>query len=371
VETLSSPAYEGRGPGTQGLEKAVDYIEARFEEAGLAPFGDTGFRQVFPGPQGTALVNLIGVHGDPKSSRHVILAAHYDHLGKGEPGEENYGLLHPGADDNASGVAVMLEAARRLGEEKTDNAVLFIAFSGEETGLLGSAYYVDHPAAPLDKCTAMVNLDTVGRLFEGTLTVFGAPSAQEMEHIVQGVNYAFGFTIDMPKEDPGGSDQVSFSRRGVPAIHVFTGAHADYHRPGDTADKIDYEGLDRIAGFAGEMAVYLAGRAEPLTYVPPGAEKAAASPSPGTGRRVSFGSIPDFNFTGKGVLLSGVIPGSPAETAGLKEGDTLVEFAGVAIEDLHDFSDVLKGLEPGDAASVVYLRGGERKETTVTVVARK
>jgi S1-C subfamily serine protease len=132
-----------------------------------------------------------------------------------------------------------------------------------------------------------------------------------------------------------------------------------------------------VAGFATELAVYLADRDEPMTFVPPGAEKAAAAPGAqsagggGTGRRVSFGSIPDFNYTGEGVRLSGVIPGSPAQKAGLEEGDVVVEFAGVAVEDLRSFSDVLKSLNPGDEAAVVYLRGGERRSTTVTVVERK
>jgi hypothetical protein len=374
VTTLSSEAFEGRGIGTEGLDRALVFLEKRFEEVGLRPVGEKGYRQSFTGPGGVTLVNLIGVMGDPEGERHVIVGAHYDHLGLGEPGEPNHGTIHPGADDNASGVAVLLECARRLREEgDLKHPVLFIAFSGEEKGLLGSAHYVGDPVRALTECTAMINLDTVGRLFDGSLTIFGAATADEFTQILKGVNYGFQFTLEMPEKDPGGSDQMSFVRRGVPAIQVFTGPHADYHRPGDTAEKIDYDGLGRIADFTSELLLYLADRDDPLSFMPPGAEKAStmAPSSHGGRRRVSFGSIPDFNHTGEGVLLSGVIPDSPAEKAGLKEGDLLVEFAGVPVEDLRSFSDILKGLSPGDEAEVVYVRDGERHTATVTVVERK
>jgi aminopeptidase N len=374
VETLSSESFEGRGVGTDGLERSLEYLEKRFQEAGLRPFGVDGYRQSFAGPDGVTLVNLIGVLGDPDGDQHVIVGAHYDHLGLGEPGDANHGTLHPGADDNASGVAVLLECARRLAAEgELTHPVVFIAFSGEEKGLLGSAHYVDHPVKPLSGCVAMVNLDTVGRLFDGPLTVFGANTAGELSHVLRGVNYGFGFALELPEKDLGASDQASFVRRGVPGMQVFTGPHADYHRPGDTADKIDYEGLSRVAEFTAELAIYLAERDEPMAFVPPGAEKAAAAapPSGGSGRRVSFGSIPDFNYTGEGVRVSGVLPGSPAEKAGIKEGDLLVEFAGVTVEDLRSFSSILKGLTPGDEVDVVYVRGGERHTATVTVIERK
>jgi len=374
VETLASESFEGRGVGTAGLDRARDYLERRFAEVGLRPLGVDGYRQPFAGPDGTRLFNLVGVIGEMAGDRHVIVGAHYDHLGMGEPGDANAGKLHPGADDNASGVAALLECARRLAlEEKLAHPVVFIAFSGEEKGLLGSAYYVEHPVLPLSGCDAMVNLDTVGRLFDGALTVFGSNTATGLSHVLQGINYGFKFKLELPEKDVGGSDQTSFVRRGVPGLQIFTGANADYHRPGDTADKIDYDGLERVAGFAGELAIYLADRDEPMGFVPPGAEKAAAAApaAGGSARRVSFGSIPDFNYSGKGVRVSGVIPGSPAEKAGLKEGDILVEFAGVAVDDLRSFSDILKGLSPGDQADVVYLRDGERRSTTVTVVERK
>ena len=374
VQALTSDAFEGRGIGTDGLEKALAYVEKRFEEAGLRPFGVKGYRQPFSGPGGTTLVNIIGVLGAAEGEQHVIVGAHYDHLGMGEPGEANYGKMHPGADDNASGIAALLECARRLREQgEPARPVVFIAFSGEEKGLLGSAHYVMQPVLPLNKCTGMVNLDTVGRLFDGALTIFGAGTADEFKHILKGVNYGFRFELELPEADPGGSDQVSFVRRGIPAVQIFTGPHEDYHRPGDTADKIDYAGLERIAEFTGELVSYLAGRDEALSFVPPGAEKAAAqvTASGGGGRRVSFGSIPDFNHTGEGVLLSGVIPGSPAEKAGLKAGDLLVEFEGAPVEDLRGLSNILKELSPGDEVNVVFVRGGERRTTTVTVVERK
>ena len=374
VQILTSDEFEGRGMGTDGLEKALAYVEKRFEEAGLRPFGENGYRQTFAGPGGTTLVNLIGVLGATEGDLHVIVGAHYDHLGFGEPGEANYGKMHPGADDNASGVAALLECARRLCEQgEPAHPVVFIAFSGEEKGLLGSAHYVSQPVLPLNQCVGMVNLDTIGRLFDGALTIFGAGTSEEFTHILKGVNYGFRFELKLPETDPGGSDQVSFVRRGIPAVQIFTGPHGDYHRPGDTPDKIDYPGLERIAEFTGELVSYLADRDEALSFVPPGAEKAAAKVTAAASgsRRVSFGSIPDFNHTGEGVLLSGVIPGSPAEKAGLKEGDLLVEFEGAPVEDLRGFSGLLKGLSPGDEVKVVFVRDGERRTTTVILVERR
>jgi hypothetical protein len=375
VETLASDGFEGRGPGTQGLDRALEYLEKRFAEAGLRPLGTDGYRQPFPGPGGEQLVNLIGVIGTIKGDEHVIVGAHYDHLGLGESGEANHGTIHPGADDNASGVAALLECARLLAaEDEPTRPVVFIAFSGEEKGLVGSAYYVDHPAVPLADCGGMINLDTVGRLFDGSLTVFGANTGAGLDHALRGINYGFRFELELPEKDVGGSDQTSFVRRGVPAVQIFTGAHADYHRPGDTADKIDYDGLRKVSEFTAELAIYLADRDEPLAFVPPGAEKVASRTAPSTGgkgRRVSFGSIPDFNYTGEGVRVSGVLPGSPAEKAGLREGDLLVEFAGISVGDLRSFSDILRGLTPGDEVEVVFERDGQRHTATATVVERK
>jgi hypothetical protein len=368
VQQLSSEAFEGRGT-PQGLERSLEYLEQRFRDVGLQPR-----RQVFQDAGGAEWVNLVAVVGDTSSQRHVVLGAHYDHLGLGESGTPNAGKLHPGADDNASGVAVLLECARRLrAETQLPHALVFVAFTGEEKGLLGSAHYVGSPLLPLEACTAMVNLDTVGRLFDGSLTIFGASTATELGGILRGVNYGFRFELELPEDDPGGSDQKSFVQRGVPGIQLFTGAHADYHRPGDTSDKIDFAGMERIAGFTTELLLYLGGLDEALTFLPPGAEKAAAQAPAGSGsrRRVSFGSIPDFNHQDAGVLLSGVIPGSPAEKAGLQEGDLIVEFAGVAVDDLKSFSDILRSLSPGDETEVVFVRDGERQRVQVTVVERK
>ena len=385
VETLCSETYEGRGAGTPGLAKAATLIEERFRALGLRPLGEAGFRQEWKAPDSTLVVNLIGVlggtAGDSATSQaaggkhhHVVLAAHYDHLGRGALGSANQGQLHPGADDNASGVAVLLECARRLREQEPPaHSVVVIAFGGEESGLLGSAHYVEHPVLPLAECTAMVNLDTVGRLFGNPLTVFGTSTAQQLPDVLRGVNTGFGFDLQLPEKDPGGSDQKSFVGRGVPAIQLFTGANADYHRPGDTPDKLDYAGLERIAGFTSELVRYLADRDEPLTFLPPGATSAPAqiAPKSSGSRRVTFGSIPDFNDKGEGVLLSGVIAGSPAEKVGLRAGDRIVGFAGVAVTDLASYSEVLKTLSPGDEAEVTFVRDGKRQTVKVTVVERK
>jgi len=384
VRALCAEKFEGRGAGSAGLALAASWIEARFRELGLKGQGEAGYRQEWQSKDGKTMVNLIAVLEGQASgaqstageaaSRHVVLGAHYDHLGRGEPGSANAGVLHPGADDNASGVAALLECARQMqsaGPPARD--VVFVAFGGEETGLLGSAYYAEHPARPLAECTAMLNLDTVGRLAGNKLTIFGAETAQQLADVLRGVNTGFRFDLQLPEKDPGGSDQTNFVRKGVPAIQLFTGARADYHRPTDTPEKIDYQGLARITEYTQELVRYLADRDEPLGFTPPGAASAAAQPAAGRGgsRRVSFGSIPDFNHKGPGVLLSGVVPGSPAEQVGMRAGDVIVEFAGVAIEDLQGYSDVLKTLAPGDEADVTYMRDGARHAVKVKVVERK
>jgi len=197
-------------------------------------------------------------------------------------------------------------------------------------------------------------------------------AARQLPDVVEGVNVGFGLALVLPAHDPGGSDQASFLKRGVPALQVFTGANPDYHRPSDTPDKIDYAGLEEVAGFTAELVLYLAERVDPLTFVPPGAADAAPPPGPPRAeRRVSFGSIPDFAHEGAGILLTGVIPGSPADQAGLRAGDLIVSFSGVAIDDLQGFSDVLRSLDPGDSVEVVYERDGERRTVASTVVERK
>ncbi len=373
IRYLSGDELAGRGFGTPGLDAAADYVAKAFKDAGLAPGHDGSFFQTWEEtggdpPRKAALKNVIGVIPGRKPEikvESVVVGAHYDHLGLGWPEsrDNNVGKIHPGADDNASGVAALIELARVMAKgPQPDRTIVFAAFSGEEEGRLGSRYYVEHEKQyPAAQCIGMVNMDTVGRLGKNKLLILGSASAKEWVHIFRGAGFVTGVDLETVSAELDSSDQKSFQDAGVPAVQLFSGANLDYHRTTDTADKIDDDGLVKVAAVAREAVDYLADRKEPLTSeLKPG----SAAPAPSTGaRKVSLGTIPDYTYSGKGVRISGVVAGSPAEAAGLKEGDIIVKLSGSPVEDLKGFSDILKTLKPGDKASLVFLRDG--KENTV------
>ncbi len=382
---LSAPEREGRGIGTRGLDAAAEYVAAAFKAAGLQPGGDGGtYFQSFPSqrsPSGApvTLRNVIGILPGTRpewQGQSAFLTAHYDHLGSGWPdvhkGDE--GKLHPGADDNASGVAVLIELAKALASgERPQRTLVFVAFSGEEAGLLGSRHYVEHPSFPLAKATGVINLDTVGRLLDKKLSVIAAGTASEWPHIFRGAGFVTGVEARMIPESLESSDQKSFIERGVPAVQIFTDPHPDYHRPGDTVEKIDAAGLVKVATFVREAAAYLGERAEPLTSTiapPKGEATRAPSAASTTGRRVSFGILPDFSFAGPGLKVAGVTPGSPAEKAGVQAGDVLLKVGGSDVANLQGFSTILRGLAPGQTVQVLLERGGQPRQLDVAVVGR-
>ncbi|MCX6543816.1 MAG: M20/M25/M40 family metallo-hydrolase [Acidobacteria bacterium] len=386
VAYLASPALQGRGLGTAGLEAAARYVAEQFKAYGLVPGGDGGtYFQTFTSPRGEdgqphEVANVIGVlpgaRGDWKNQS-AMLCAHLDHLGLGWPdvrkGDE--GKIHPGADDNASGVAVLLEMARALGSgEKPPRTIVFAAFTGEEAGRLGSKYYAEHPLFPLSAMEGVINLDTVGRLGAQALTALGTGTATEWQHIFRGASFVTGVESRSVPESIESSDQTSFIEKGVPAVQIFTAAHADYHRTTDTPDKIDVAGLVKVATFVKEGIGYLAERPEPLTNTIRPAAPAPAQPAaggqPATARRVSFGTVPDFAFEGPGVRVSGLVPDSPAAKAGIKEGDTLLTIDGKPVANLQGFSDLLRALAPGQTVQVVISRGGNQQTVAVTLVER-
>jgi hypothetical protein len=397
VAWLSAPEREGRGLGTKGLEASAEYIASAFKAIGLQPGGDNAtYFQSFdsalsPSGARATLRNVVGVLPGSKAEwkgQSALLTAHYDHLGLGWPdvhkGDE--GKLHPGADDNASGVAVMVELAKALAsEEKPQRTIVFVAFAAEEAGLLGSKHYVEHPAFPLDKTIGVINLDTVGRLFDKKVSVIATGSASEWQHIFRGAGFVTGVEGRMIPDALESSDQRSFIDKGVPAVQIFTDPHPDYHRPGDTADKIDGPGLVKVATFVKEGIVYLGEREQPLTNTiasmkgaggatpagaPAGAPAAGGPPGAGQGRRVSFGTMPDFAFAGPGVKVAGVTPGSPAEKAGVTEGDVLLRVDDKDVANLQAFSGILRGLTPGQTVKVVLSRAGQELTLDVTVVER-
>jgi aminopeptidase N len=374
VRFLSSDELKGREIGTPEIDKAADYLAEKFKQAGLIAGGDHGsFYQRWEGPRDkTGMKNIIAVIPGKKPAfarESVVIGAHYDHLGLGRSigRSEDRGKVHPGADDNASGVAVLLELARVLKESLIpDRNIVFIAFTGEEEGKLGSKYYVTREKRfPVSQCMAMVNLDTVGRLGRKKLLILGGGSAAEWEHIFRGAGFVTGVDIETVAEELDSSDQKSFQEAGVPAVQLFTGPNLDYHRPGDTADKIDPAGLVKVASVTKEVVEYLAGREGPLSSLLKRGE--ALKTTPRTERTVSLGTIPDFAYQGRGFRLSGVAPGSPAEASGMNGGDVIISINGREVEGLKGLSDILKSLSPGDRISITFLRDGAERTTEAVV----
>jgi Tol biopolymer transport system component len=299
--------------------------------------------------------------------RAIVVGAHYDHLGHGGPSSLDPGstAIHNGADDNASGVAALLEVARQLVAERAQltRPVVFASFSGEEKGDLGSSYFMRSPPDGLEagKLAAMINLDMVGRLRGQALTVFGLDTAREWRSIVEPACAAAGLTCREQGEGYGPSDQTPFYAAGVPVLYLFTGTHSDYHKPSDDADRLNATGGAEVASLAAAFVNGIEARPAPLTL------ERATAPPPVRGDARSFGAslgtVPDYAGLGEGktgVLLAGVRADGPAEKAGMRRGDILVELDGREIRDINDFVFVLRRARPGERATAVVLREGQR-----------
>ena len=379
IEYLASDELGGRGLGTPGMEKAADYIVEQFTAAGLAPAGADGeYRQLFRVAEGEDgkphdVANIIGVipGGNPAlSGQAVLVTAHYDHLGRGWPDvrADERGMIYNGADDNASGVAILIELAKLLaGGPAPDRSIVFIAFTAEESGLQGSRYYAENPVpTALDGIIGVVNMDTIGRLEGRDISVYGAGSASEWQHIFRGIGFTAGIGSQSITSNLASSDHQSFIDKGIPGVQISSGANLDYHRPTDTIDKIDGEGMVKAAMFVKETVAYLAQRPEPLTVTIDG----TAAPGAGGSRRVSVGTVPDFAFQGPGVRVDAVVPSSPAAAAGILPGDILLQLAQTPIDNLQGFTNLLKTLSPGDTVTAVIQREGQKIDMDVTLVAR-
>jgi hypothetical protein len=311
----------------------------------------------------------------------VVVGAHHDHLGFG--GEtslapDRTGEVHPGADDNASGVAAMLAVARALrAGSPPRRTVLFAAFAAEEIGLLGSAELVKSPpaACPVERMQLMVNLDMVGRLRERRLYVDGADTARGLRDLVKAAAAApspLPLDLAFGGDGYGPSDHTSFHARRLPVLYLFTGAHADYHRPTDTVEKLNAEGLASVALLAARAARAAADLPARLEVVmsPGGPPSQARGSERGYG--AYLGTIPDFAERKEpGVLLTGVRPASPAEKAGIAGGDVVLRVGARTVANLHDLVDALRAGRPGDVVEVEYERGGARRTVKVTLEERK
>lgn len=305
----------------------------------------------------------------------VALGAHYDHLGRGSHGnslaaKEDAGKIHYGADDNASGTAAVLAAGRELAKTKMRPRHVMLGFwSAEEIGLIGSNAFVTTPPVPNDQLAAYFNFDMVGRMQDNKLTVQAVGSSPGWRARIERANVAAGFDLVLQDDPYQPTDVASFNQASVPSLAFFTGTHVDYHKPSDTADKINYEDLDRVVDFAVALASRVGSEPEPLAFAK--VEQAQTGGGGRAGVRIFTGTIPDYATDVKGLLLGGVIGGGPAEQAGLQKGDVIVQIGEQTIANIYDYTYALEALKVNVAVKLVYMRGTERRETTLTPAARK
>ncbi len=307
---------------------------------------------------------------------YVVVGAHYDHLGHGGEGSlaPDESAVHNGADDNASGTAALIEIARRLQDgPRPERSVLFIAFTGEERGLWGSAYFVEEPTVPLEDVVAMLNLDMVGRVTDDALTIFGVGTAAEWERVIEAANAGLArpLRIATAPDGYGPSDHSSFYGKGIPVLHLFSNTHEDYHRPTDDWEKINAEGLERVADLTARITTRLAaGGAQAVALTPVRQERPAPAQGGSSGYGPYLGTIPDMTPRDFGLRLTGVREGSPAAQAGLRPGDVVVEFDGNPVADIYAYTYALQAKRPGDVVEIVVERDGERVTVTATLGER-
>jgi hypothetical protein len=390
IRFLSDDGLKGRMTGSVGADSAAAYLARRFSQVGLQPAAGGWFQSFTVSREAPAarrarsgvLVgkNVIGIlpGRDPVlRNQTVVLGAHYDHLGHGEFGsldQDSTGLVHNGADDNASGAAALIQVAARLAASPPARTVVFIAFSGEELGLLGSAHYVKEPIYPLTGTLAMVNLDMVGRLRNGRLIVYGTRSAKEFPALLDSLNWYAGFDLKAQGDGYGPSDHSSFYAAKRPVLHLFTDLHEDYHRTTDDWQKVNYDGLKRVADFSLGLVTALANRTRPLTFLDPPspvASQTVTAPLSGTpGYGAYLGTVPDMTGTPGGVRLVGVRAGSPAEKAGLRGDDIITRIGATDTPDLQAMTDALRSHQPGEIVEIVVRRGATVTTLRATLGAR-
>ncbi|HEY5940563.1 MAG TPA: M28 family peptidase [Gemmatimonadales bacterium] len=378
IRFLSDDRLQGRMTGSRGADSAAAYLARRFSQVGLQPAAGGWFQSFTVGREAPAarpaqigpLVgkNVVGIlpGRDPVlRNQTVILGAHYDHLGLGGFGSldpDSTGLVHNGADDNASGAAALIQVAARLAASPPARTVVFIAFSGEELGLLGSAYYVKQPIYPLASTLAMINLDMVGRLRNGRLIVYGARSAKEFPALLDSLNWYAGFDMKAQGDGYGPSDHSSFYGAKRPVLHLFTDLHEDYHRTTDDWQKVNYDGLKRVADFTLGLVTALANRTKPLTFLElaaPPTSQIEAQPHGTPGYGAYLGTVPDMTGSPGGVRLVGVRAGSPAEKAGLRGDDIITRIGSTETPDLQAMTDALRSHKPGEVVEILVRRGAK------------
>lgn len=366
--------FAAQGVSVKDLQEKIDREE---RPASLALPGAKLSVQVSLEEERERAENVVAIlpGKDPQSQKdYIVIGAHYDHLGLGHYGARDQsaaGMIHHGADDNASGTAVLLQLARRLSrlEPKPARAIVFVAFSAEELGLHGSRHFVAK-WPQIGSIKSMVNLDMVGRLREHRVTVFGTRSSPPFDAIVGAGAKQLGLQTNQT-DGVGPSDHLSFYNKQIPVLHFFTGSHTDYHRPGDTWDKLNYAGMAQIGDLVLGSALAIAALPEAPAFV----SLPARPPSSGTGERrvggVYLGIIPEYSRSVDGVLLAGVAPGSPAAAAGLREGDVIIQIADKKISNIEDLTDILGAYKPADQVTIMVQRSNGTSALNTTLGSRR
>ena len=377
VAFLASDALEGRQTGTDGEQKAATYIAERFQNIGLQEKGTEKYFQTFSfrpktdphqevnytvkdGDSTITGTNVIG-YIDNKAENTIIIGAHYDHLGYGAEGSLHRGerAIHNGADDNASGVAVLLNLAGRLKAKNTNNNYLFMAFSGEEMGLLGSNYFVKNPTIDTKKVDYMINMDMVGRLkADSTLAVYGVGTSPIFKQTVTANNSKF--KIVAKESGVGPSDHTSFYHADIPVLHFFTGQHEDYHKPTDDTEKLNYEGMQTISNYIFEIITDLDNNGK----LPFRATKNESDSVPKF--KVGLGVTPDYLYDGEGMRIDGTRENTPATNAGIQKGDVVMKIGDNDISDMMSYMKALAAFKKGDTTKVTVKREEELIEVEVT-----
>lgn len=366
INYLADNKLEGRKTGSKGEEIAADYIANRFKTLKIKAKGTNTYFQDFSfnkpsNPHGQVLFdetdndtmmsskNVIG-YIDNNAEQTVVIGAHYDHLGYGGEGSLYVGSeIHNGADDNASGTALMLDLANQLKFSNRNNNYLLIAFSGEEMGLLGSNYFVKNPTIDLSSINYMINLDMVGRLKEDkSLAVYGVGTSTIFKQTINSNNESFNIIEN--ESGVGPSDHTSFYINDIPVLHFFTGQHSDYHKPSDDAEKINFDGVKEISDYIFSIISDL-NDDKKLIF-----RKTKNETEEVPRFKVSLGVMPDYMFNKGGMRIDAVTQDRPAYKAGLIKGDIVIKLGEYNIEDMMGYMKALSKFKSGDSSSVIVKR---------------
>jgi len=378
IEYLSSDQLEGRFAGTEGEKAAAEYIANRFKRLDLKKLSkeylqnfsfklpDNPHEEILYDSYNKDQINAINVVGylDNNKENTVIIGAHYDHIGYGgiyslDTDRMEKNKIHNGADDNASGVALLLNLAERLiKDDSSNNNYLFIAFSAEELGLIGSKYFAENPLISLENANYMINLDMVGRLnTEKELSVFGAGTSPIFRQVINSLNNSFSLKII--DDGTGPSDHTSFYNKGIPVLFFNSGSHQDYHRSTDDFELINFDGIVEISNYVFDIINELNNYGK-LNF------SETVSEQPTIARfKVSLRVMPDYVYDKKGMKADQIIKGGPADKAGLLDGDVIIKLGEYSIDDIYSYMEALSKFEIGQEILVVVLRDGEQIEFKV------